>query len=631
MYLHQPFALLKYTLVAGIGCEDREGGAEACCTDSLDSANAQCGTPPCLMESKQTSQARNLQGHADLCAEMGGVSDPFGSVCCAGSCGKCGGMECDAREGGADSCCSDGIVAADIGCGSPPCMWPVDPSAVLERASSCNAAGGISDPTGMRCCSLTCGTCGGEDCAARNGGPSSCCIDDLDAANVPCGTAPCLMESTASFQQRESTRVQQACMDAGGIPDALGLFCCAGTCGVCGGAGCEMNSGQAAACCVDSLASANEACGDPPCTMTIDPAASSARVSACLDLGGIPDSTGMLCCGSSCGSCGGVGCEGRQGGADGCCADKLEEANVACGNPPCLMETHAQAQARDAQVYSAKCKRSGGIPDPTGLTCCAPSCGICGGEGCELRPGGAELCCGDNLATANETCGGPACIFHPARGEVEARARACELVGGVPDLSGLSCCPKTCGTCGGVGCQSRPGGPDSCCLDNINDANQLCGEPPCMMLAFSDGDGGGSRTGEWWRFSSGDVVARAATKERATRTAAGSSDDIGFAASLFLPTEMRDKKVSVGAGEVRSGIASDVCAIVRLCPLTNSSDKLSHFPGDCRVVSSTVRRDRRLSEISAGWRDRGCGLFNPKPHGKRPFRIVFHASFRGHI
>lgn len=310
-----------------------------------------------------------------------------------------------------------------------------------------------------------------------------------------------------------------------------------------------MSSGQAAGCCADSLASANEPCGDPPCAMAIDPAASSARVSACQGLGGIPDSTGMLCCESSCGSCGGAGCEGRQGGADACCADNLEEANVACGNPPCLMETHAQAQARDAQVYSAKCTQIGGIPDPTGLTCCAPSCGICGGEGCELRPGGAELCCGDNLATANETCGGPACIFQPARGEVEARSRACELVGGLPGPSGLTCCPETCGTCGGAGCQSRPGGADSCCLDNINDANQLCGEPPCMMLAFSDGDREGSSTGEWWRFSSGDVVARAATQVRATRTAAGSSEDTGFAASLFLPTEMRDKKVSVGAGE----------------------------------------------------------------------------------
>ena len=228
-----------------------------------------------------------------------------------------------------------------------------------------------------------------------------CCADALDSSNEPCGTAPCLMESTASFYLREASRAQQACLEVGGIPDGLGLTCCASSCGVCGGVGCDTRVGGAASCCADALSSGNQACGHPPCTMSIDPAASSARVSACVGLGGIPDSTGMFCCDGSCGSCAGMGCEGRDGGADACCADNLEAANVACGDPPCLMQSHAQAQLRDAEVYSAKCKDAGGIPDLSGTKCCAASCGVCGGEGCASRPGGADLCCGDNLTTAN--------------------------------------------------------------------------------------------------------------------------------------------------------------------------------------------------------------------------------------
>lgn len=273
----------------------------------------------------------------------------------------------------------------------------------------------------------------------------------------------------------------------------------------------------------------------------------------CVGLGGIPDSTGLFCCNSSCGSCGGTGCGGRHGGADACCEDNLEAANVACGDPPCLMESHAQAQLRDAEVYSAKCKDAGGIPDLSGMKCCAASCGVCGGEGCASRPGGADLCCGDNLATANETCGVPACIFQPNPREAEARAQACDLLGGVSDATGLACCAAMCGTCGGVGCESQPGGAGNCCLDRINEVNQLCGDPPCLLLALSE-SGHGNSSEEWWRFGSGDIVSRAAAHAPLVKTSEGSNGVGlgGFSTGMFS-LQMRDKRVSVGAGEVRPG------------------------------------------------------------------------------
>jgi hypothetical protein len=123
--------------------------------DNLDFANVLCGLPPCLTEGKGQMQAQVVQGHADACAGMGGVSDPFGLSCCPGSCGSCGGEGCQDRDGGTAACCTDGIMANYIECGSPPCMWAVDTSALLARTSACEAAGGIPDPTGIRCCPAT--------------------------------------------------------------------------------------------------------------------------------------------------------------------------------------------------------------------------------------------------------------------------------------------------------------------------------------------------------------------------------------------------------------------------------------------------------------------------------------------
>lgn len=42
-------------------------------------------------------------------------------------------------------------------------LGDIDPAAVAERVSVCAAAGGISDATGLRCCSAACGVCGGNN------------------------------------------------------------------------------------------------------------------------------------------------------------------------------------------------------------------------------------------------------------------------------------------------------------------------------------------------------------------------------------------------------------------------------------------------------------------------------------
>eukprot|EP01052_Picozoa_sp_SAG31_P009318 SAG31_NODE_487_length_14980_cov_9.526376_11_plen_209_part_00 len=50
--------------------------------------------------------------------------------------------------------------------------------------------------------------------------------------------------------------------------------------------------------------------------------------------------------------------------------------------------------------------------------------------------------------------------------------------------SGEICCAASCGTCGGSGCQGRPGGASACCAGQIRDAGVSCadngGTPPCV-------------------------------------------------------------------------------------------------------------------------------------------------------
>lgn len=49
------------------------------------------------------------------------------------------------------------------------------------------------------------------------------------------------------------------------------------------------------------------------------------------------------------------------------------------------------------------------------------------------------------------------------------------------------CCDSACGTCGGDGCGTRPGGSFNCCVTNILSANVSCqySKPPCIVSPLS--------------------------------------------------------------------------------------------------------------------------------------------------
>ena len=69
--------------------------------------------------------------------------------------------------------------------------------------------------------------------------------------------------------------------------------------------------------------------------------------------------------------------------------------------------------SQPAARESASCAAMGGVASAPGaagglLVCCPTECGGCGGEGCELRPGGAGRCCADAIAGTGAACSSPA-------------------------------------------------------------------------------------------------------------------------------------------------------------------------------------------------------------------------------
>jgi len=83
----------------------------------------------------------------------------------------------------------------------------------------------------------------------------------------------------------------------------------------------------------------------------------------------------------------------RAGGPPGCIANACKDKNF-----DFVKHCPESCSLRDCAWY-------GGIQteDPWNRVCCAASCGKCGGEGCEQRPGGAENCCPKILRRSVDT------------------------------------------------------------------------------------------------------------------------------------------------------------------------------------------------------------------------------------
>lgn len=125
-----------------------------------------------------------LRSQSDPSCAKGILSD---GICCAASCGKCGGNDCGSRPGGPDACCRSTIAQAAVSCSGSkaPCVITGDPT--------CST--GVMSADGKTCCKESCGTCGGIDCSSRPGGASGCCVGKIAASGILCSgnVAPCVL------------------------------------------------------------------------------------------------------------------------------------------------------------------------------------------------------------------------------------------------------------------------------------------------------------------------------------------------------------------------------------------------------------------------------------------------------
>ncbi|CAN0086063.1 unnamed protein product, partial [Ectocarpus fasciculatus] len=101
--------------------------AESCCGGGVRASGRYCsvtGEAPCVTGPAPESTPAPTP-EVETC-DGGIVGIQRSDVCCALSCGSCGGSECSSRDGGGASCCYDDIKANGDLCSttdSAPCIF----------------------------------------------------------------------------------------------------------------------------------------------------------------------------------------------------------------------------------------------------------------------------------------------------------------------------------------------------------------------------------------------------------------------------------------------------------------------------------------------------------------------------
>ncbi|CAB1104564.1 unnamed protein product [Ectocarpus sp. CCAP 1310/34] len=213
-----------------------------------------------------------------------------------------------------------------------------------------------------------------------------------------------------------------------------------------------------------------------------------------------------VCCSLSCGSCGGTGCTGRDGGADACCGGGVRSSGRFCsvtGEAPCITgpaptpePTPAPTQPPTDEGAVPMC--DGGIVGiQSSDVCCTSSCGSCGGSGCTGRDGGEDACCGGGVRASGRYCSvtgeapcmtGPAPTPEPTPAPTPPPTEEVPMCdGGIVGIQSSDvCCSLSCGSCGGTGCTVRDGGADACCGGGVRASGRDCsvtGEAPCVVTS----------------------------------------------------------------------------------------------------------------------------------------------------
>ena len=191
-----------------------------------------------------------------------------------------------------------------------------------------------------------------------------------------------------------------------------------------------------------------------------------------------------ICCALECGTCGGVGCAARPGGASSCCGSQIEIRRISCNDrvAPCNIANDDYDPACELGIIS-------------GNSCCPSECGQCGGPGCGSSPGGANDCCESSIRDSGLFCdfNDAPCIIHPNFQEDPSIPNdhdpipdpSCEFGISANGINGNDvCCEIECGICGGSGCSERSFVTGSiCCGVPISESEISCDEygAPCII------------------------------------------------------------------------------------------------------------------------------------------------------
>ncbi|CAM9604816.1 unnamed protein product [Ectocarpus sp. 12 AP-2014] len=420
-----------------------------------------------------------------------------GIYCCSAGCGECGGSGCGDRGGGLTGadCCTSDILAAGKACGSAPCLLEEGSSPTPASSGGCD---GILQ--GNVCCSAACGTCGGSGCGSRAGlTANECCTSTITAANVPCGSAPCVVDGERGPANVFHEVFVWLCVDCTShnsrfsfgsflvrstwirIPRLLLLGPCALF---------------LVTPCSGTLASRLVA-GDTSPTPTT-------TTSGSFTCDGVLK--GDYCCSAGCGECGGSGCSDRGGGLTGadCCTSDIVNFCSDTGAAPCIVDGDTSPTPTTTTSGSFTCD---GVLK--GAYCCSAGCGECGGSGCSDRGGGltgADCCTSDISNLCSDTGAAPCIVDGDSTGPTPTPPSPSPPTPSPPS-------PSTCsGTIASISTSSDSSSFSGGGCATLTDMyNTQSGSGPLYVLDSSNnivsgGGGSASPTGYWLLTSSLEIL-----------------------------------------------------------------------------------------------------------------------------
>jgi hypothetical protein len=290
----------------------------------------------------------------------------------------------------------------------------------------------------------------------------------------------------------------------------VALICCPEECGTCAGVACGSRPGGSTNCCAQGVMPKNEACsstGAGPCVLTTDmpaEATTTEMVAPSTELEASPtelagvapacDAIGQSAmCDEACVST----CRGLAPGfkVAGCATESYCTAappswakGSVCTCPPTKAPLVPTCDAADkSSLCSTACKSTcrGDTPGFKVAGCADQSY-------CTTPPSWAQTSLCSCPTAKPEPPPPPATSQGSCTAGIEGKVAAefAQTVGGTK-----VCCPSSCGTCGGPGCASFPGGKDECCVGNgyeygITAAKKSCSDnaPPCIIMGDTDAE-----------------------------------------------------------------------------------------------------------------------------------------------